>query len=501
MADVVRQVGARLTQPVNQLLQQRFYPGPLESLRNSYIAFHSFDKAHTVSLAETGLIPLKAARSILKGLRSLETEGIEKVRDGMGGGRHSGEAYLTSRIDPDEAGWINLGRSSGDMDAVAWRYVLRIKLLDVFEQLLSVREALTSVAAKHLDTVMPAYTCLQHAQTTTLAHMLMSWEAPFRRDMVRCAALYAAASGSPAGSGILTGSTFPLPRRRTAELLGFDWVEVNTRDAVLNLDVVLEAHSVISICISNLVRMACDLHNWTTQEFAMVELADEYCSTSSIMPQKKNPWTLAWIKGEGSIALGRLAGVFAVVRAESDQLESTLLVPWELWKAIGDVRDMLQLMAGIINTMHVRSERMHKLASSNWCQATDLAAMIVQARNVPWRTAHQLVASVVRESVNQGIAPAALTPEFVDAVASSAGHEPLHLDAVQMRAALDPREAVRNRRGVEGSPAPERVAEQVGAARKSIADGLVHLDSLRAAAAASRARLEAAIDAILGAGE
>ncbi len=500
MADVIRQVGARLTQPVNQLLQQRFYPGPMESLRRSYEAFHAFDKAHTVALAEVGLMPPEAARAILKGLRVLESEGVQKVRDGMGGGRHSGEAYLTSRIDPDDAGWINLGRSSGDMDAVAWRFVLRARLPEVFRQLLSIRRALIDLAGMHLETVMPSYTCLQHAQTTTLAHMLLSWEAPFRRDTTRYFSAYDAAGGSPAGSGILTGSTFAVPRRRTAELLGFDRIELNTRDAVLNLDVVLEAHSDVSICIANLVRMACDLHMWTTTEFAMVELADEYCSTSSIMPQKKNPWTLAWIKGQGSLALGRLAGVFAVVRAESDQLESTLLVPWELWEALDDARDMLGLMAGVISTMKVRPDRMLELASQNWCQATDLAAAMVERKGMPWRASHQLTAAIVREAVSRSMKPADLTPEFIDQVARNTGHTPPGLDPSELRLALDPVEAVRNRAAVEGTPAPERVSDQLDRARASIAEDSARLDMLCERAAAARARLEEAVDAILEGG-
>ena len=497
MVDVVRKVGGRLTQPVNSLLQKRLYPGPLESLRRSYEAFHSFDKAHTVALAEEGIIPLKSAKAILNGLREMEREGIEKVRDAMGGGRHSGEAFLSSRINPDDAGWINLGRSSGDLDAVAWRFVSRARIVEVLRELLLIRKTFVTLAEKHFDTVMPSYTCLQHAQTTTFAHMLLSWEAPFCRDTKRLFSVYEAAGGSPAGSGILTGSNFPIPRHRTADLLGFERVQMNTRDAVLNLDVALETHSVVAICIENLIRISCDLHLWTTREFAMVELADEYCSTSSIMPQKKNPWSLACIKGQGSLALGRLTGVFTMLRAESDQLESTLLLPWELWKAFDDVTDMLSLLNGIIATLKVNTTQMFKMVNENWCQATDLAAIMVKAKSLPWRKAHQLTAAIVREAIEKKITPSSLTPAFIDQVAIASGLKPLGLEEAEVSSALDPFNAVQTRGCVEGSPAPSCVKKQVETVKYQLVEDEEKLNHLCEHNARAKENLEKAVDAII----
>src|SRR5262249_43269412 len=219
MADVVRQVGARLTGQVDPLLQKRFYPGPLGNLRRSYAAFHSFDKAHTIALREAGLISEEVARAILSGLREMEAEGIETVRDRMGGGRHSGEAYLTGKLGADVAGWINLGRSSGDLDAVSWRYNLRRRIPTLLAKLNQLRAALIDVADRHVDTVMPCASIGQPAQCASLAHVLLSWEAPFARDSKRAADLYREAGASPSGAGIMTGSTFPISRQRTAELL------------------------------------------------------------------------------------------------------------------------------------------------------------------------------------------------------------------------------------------------------------------------------------------
>ncbi|MCC7046063.1 MAG: argininosuccinate lyase [Alphaproteobacteria bacterium] len=497
MADVVRQVGARLTSKVDPVLQKRFYPGPLSNLRRSYGAFHAFDKAHTVALLEAGLISLPDAQAILRGLRRMESEGIESVRDRMGGGRHSGEAYLTESLGADVAGWINLGRSSGDLDAVAWRYNLRNRLPTVLAEVNRLRSALLDLAARHVDTVMPAYSLGQHAQCTSLAHMLLSWEAPLARDLTRGLQVDDEAASSPSGSGIMTGSTFPISRRRTAELLGFDGVQTNTRDAVVNLDSLLHAHSVATICMSNALSIASDLYLWTMTEFKFVDLADPYCSTSSIMPQKKNSWALSWIRGQASLALGRLSGVFALLKMESDGLEDTLLGPWQFYETLDELEDMVAMLAGMISTMTVNVDRLAETASHGWTQATDLAAMLTQQAKISWREAHQVVAHLVREAVGSDLKPEELTPEHIDRVASQVLGRSLGVSRAAIRAAMDPRQSLTARNVVEGSPAPDQVRAQIQSARIAL-----ERDMKRVGAEADRQRnaakgLDSAVDAIL----
>lgn len=497
MADIVRQAGARLTGAVDPLMQKRFYPGPLSNLRRSYQAFHAFDKVHTVALAEAGLISLSVARAILAGLRDMEAEGVEAVRDRMGGGRHSGEAYLTEKLGADVAGWINLGRSSGDLDAVAWRYNIRHQLPIVLESMNRLRASLLDVAQRHVLTVMPAYSIGQHAQCTSLAHMLLSWESPFARDVERGLQIHKEAATSPAGSGIMTGSTFPISRGRTADLLGFDAVHVNTRDAVINLDTMLHALSVATVGISNALSVASDLYLWTTTEFKFVDLADRYCSTSSIMPQKKNSWALAWIRGQGSLAFGRLAGVFTVLKTESDGLEDTLLGPWQLYESFDELEDMAAMLAGMISTMTVNADRLSSIAGHGWTQATDLAAMLTQQARISWREAHQVVAHLVRESVDAGLKPDDVGHADIDRVAKRLLGRALGVTAEAVRAALDPRQSLINRSVVEGSPAPAQVEAQIAAARTLLRRDEARIGEILSHQEAVAQRLEAAIDDII----
>ncbi|HET7097525.1 MAG TPA: argininosuccinate lyase [Casimicrobiaceae bacterium] len=497
MPDIVRQPGARLTGGVDPRLAKRFYPGPLANLRRSYGAFHAFDKAHTVALAEAGLVPREAARAILAGLREMEAQGVEAVRDSMGGGRHSGEAYLTGKLGAGIAGWINLGRSSGDLDAVAWRYNLRARLPAVLAEIGRLRASLLDVAERHEETLLPAYSIGQQAQTTTLAHTLLSWEAPFARDAARGLSIYAEAGGSPAGSAIMTGSTFPISRERTAELLGFDSVQTNTRDAVVNLDTLLHAHGVIAVAISNAVSVASDLYLWSMSEVRFVELDDAYCSTSSIMPQKKNAWAPAWIRGQGSLALGRLSGVFALCKMESDGLEDTLLGPWQLYEALDELEDMAALLAGMVATMRVDRPRLLETARRGWTQATDLAAMLTREAGISWRDAHQILARLVREAIDKGRSQEDVTAADIDRAAQSVMGRTLGVTNEAIRSAVDPRQSVENRRVVAGSPAPADVDAQASAARAALADDNARIDVLVARQRAASERLEAAIDAVL----
>ena len=497
MPDIVRQAGARLTGHVDPLMQKRFYPGPLSNLRRSYQAFHSFDKAHTVALHDSRLITTAVAKAILGGLREMEAEGIEAVRDGMGGGRHSGEAYLTGKLGADIAGWINLGRSSGDLDAVSWRFNLRRRLPAVLGKINRLRASLLDIAEKHVLTIMPGYSIGQHAQCISLAHMLLSWEAPFARDVKRAGAVYEDAGGSPSGSGIMTGSTFPISRQRTADLLGFDSVQINTRDAVINLDVMLQALSTATIGVSNALSVASDLYLWTMTEFKFVDLADVYCSTSSIMPQKKNSWALAWIRGQASLAIGRLSGVFTLLKGESDGLEDTLMGPWQLYETLDELEDMVEMLAGIVATMKVDTERLAKIAAHGWTQATDLAAMLTQEAKISWRDAHQVVAHLVRESVDAGLQPEEVRTHHIDAVAERLLGRTLGVSQKAIDASLDPQQALDSRSQVEGSPAPEQVRKQLTAARAALQQDNDRIDGYSRRLAEAAKRLEGAVDTIL----
>jgi argininosuccinate lyase len=215
------------------------------------------------------------------------------------------------------------------------------------------------------------------------------------------------------------------------------------------------------------------------------------------MPQKKNSWSLSWIRGQASIAIGRLSGVFTILKAESDGLEDTLLGPWQLYETLDEAEDMAAMLAGIIATMTVNTERLAATAGHGWTQATDLAAMLTQQAKISWREAHQVVAHLVRESVDAGTNPEDVGPSHVDKVAERLLGRPLKVTPEAVRTALDPRQSLDSRQFIEGSPAPARVEAQIKDARAALAEDEARIATLADKTKESGVRLESAIDAIL----
>jgi argininosuccinate lyase len=488
-----RTAGIRLREEIQPQLG-KIYGGHMQAFLP---AVHAFDKAHTVMLVEEGLLDLPVGIATLRGLRQMEVEGVVESRLRAGGGLHSGEQYLIRLLGEDIGGRFHLARSSGDLSTIGINTLQREKLLALMRAVNRLRSVLIDLARNHTDTILPGYSFGQHAHPMTLAHFWLSWVATLARDFDRLHGTYRRVNVSPAGAAIMVGSNFPVNRERTAELLGFDSVQSNTRDAVVNLDTLLHAHGVIAVAISNAVSVASDLYLWSMSEVRFVELDDAYCSTSSIMPQKKNAWAPAWIRGQGSLALGRLSGVFALAKMESDGLEDTLLGPWQLYEALDELEDMVALLAGMVATLRVDEARLLERTRRGWTQATDLAAMLTREAGISWRDAHQVLARLVREAIDAGKGQEDVTPADIDRVAQSLLGRSLGVTPEAIRSAVDPRQSVENRHVVEGSPAPAEVEAQIRAARADLNEDAVRIDALVAKQRAAAARLEAAIDAVL----
>jgi len=494
--DTFRRRGGRLSEALDPTLQRVSYPGPWEHTRHGMPAIHAFDKAHCLMLVEEGIIPRDIGRQLLAGLREMEREDFLEARRSVGASNHSGELWLTKRFGEEIAGWLHVGRSSGDLGAVSDSVTARGKLLDVCEKLLVLRATLLETAKEHLATVMPGYSGAQHAQPITFGFYLHSWEEAFRRDTERLHQAYARINLSPAGAAIMTGSDFNLNRHRVAELLGFDGLRTNCHDAIFHIDHLVEAACVLTVLMTNAGRLADDLHLWATSEFGMVAIPDRYCITSSIMPQKKNPWSTVYIRGQYARSMGRLSGVMALVKARQDEFDAEHFVAVELWEMMEADHLSLEFLEGTIAHLQVNRKVMKQRAAAFWATATDVASMLVRERRLPWRTAHQIVAILVRLSQERGLRPQDVTTDLLDEAAVAHSGKPLGVPADALRAALDPVHFV-NARTMVGGPAPSRLEPQM-------AESAARLAADRAAYTRARERLEqaartleAGIDAVL----
>jgi argininosuccinate lyase len=482
-----REVGIRLTAapPPGLSKQRAAMAGPL--IR----AVHEFDKAHLLMLAEQSLIPRPAAALMLATLLEIEQTGMEAARAQAGGGVHSAEHLLIRRHGEEVGGRIALGRSSVDLGALCSRLIQRDALLAMMEALNGLRTAILSLAGQHLESVMPGYVGGRHGQPVTLGHQFAAWAAVFERDFERAVQAYRRINTSPAGAAALTGSDFPIDRHRTAELLGFDRPVRNTLDAVMSRDTVLDSFCVMMILNGDLARLASDILLFCTAEYALADLPDEFCETSSIMSQSRNPSVLRLMAGASAATLGGLATAVMVEKATTgENLVERNYALDALDRLHGETVRDLRLLRVLLPQVRWDLGRMAAQAGRHWAQATDVAGALVREKGLPWRSAHQIVGILVRYCDERGLAPSDVTTELIDEAAVEYMDEPAGLSEQVLAQALDPRHFVEARAAVYGGPAPADVQLQIEELTTALErDTSVHGDAaghLQAAAAQLR---------------
>lgn len=487
-------MGTRLKEePVGYL--DRLYHAEVSAA--TAVPIHAFDKAHAVALAEAKLLPDEVAKTILRALAAIPEEQVVDVRTKAGGGIHAGEHYLTARFGSDIGGSLHLGRSSGDLYGVGIRGALRAGLLETLEGLIVARQALLDLAAVHLDTVLVGTTHGQHAQPETLAHWATMFEQAFARDAGRMLAAYRSINRSPAGAAIMTGSDFPIDRRRVAELLGFSDALPNTWDAIHSQDAKMEVAAALSIATQSLARLADDLMLWSGYEHRMVELPDWFCGTSSIMPQKKNPDGLEDFK---ALAARSVSIFLRLVMAEKGPTGLTIFERREndadLITLCGDLALRLTVLGRLLSALVFNQQRMLELAGANWSTATDLGAVIVRHTGMSWRQAHQLVGGFVRYCIDHGVNPGSASTGDLDRAAEGLGIPTPLLQHKDFEEAMDPTGFVKRRR-IFGGPAPEVVLDAMGRSRHDLLKDNQFVSGLRGDLDQAKSRLESAIRSIL----
>jgi len=453
-----REPGIRLMAPQPPAIakQRTEQAGPL--IR----AVHEFDKAHLVMLAEESLVPRDAAMAMLATLLETEETGIEAARAQAGGGVHSAEHLLIRRHGEDVGGWLALGRSSNDLGALCTRMIQRDALAAMMSALNGLRRAILDLAGSHLESLMPGYAYGRHGQPVTLGHVLAAWAAVFERDFERAAQAYGRVNASPAGAAVMTGSDFPVNRHRVAELLGFDHPIRNTFDAVMSRDTVLDSFSVMTILNGDVARLASDILLFSTHEYALAEVPDEFCGTSSIMSQIRNPGILRLMNGVSAASLGGLATAVMLEKATTGEtlVERSYALEALDRLHVETLRD-LRVMRELLPRMHWDTDRMATQAGRYWAQATDLAGALVREKGLPWRSAHQIVGILVRYCDERGLAPSEVTTQLVDEAAVEYFGEPVGLSERALAQAVDPRHFVEARAAVYGGPAPADVRLQI----------------------------------------
>lgn len=434
-------VGSRLsTGPATELVQTAFARELAEQLP-LFKGMSLADLAHTVTLIEAGIIPQEAGASLLAGLLALHKEPLDFFpRPELGDLYTNREAWLTGRT--EAVGWLGAGRARRESTTTGFRITLRAYLLAFASTLLKVGEALLERATEFQSTLMADYTYLQAAQPTTFGHYLLGFVYPLLRDLERLEALYERTNRSPAGCGSVNGSRIEQQRARQAALLGFDGLIQHARDAMWQVDGPIETLSVISMAMVNLDRLAEDLQIFATAEFGLVELADGHSRASVIMPQKKNPYALNYIRGATNELSGTLTSVTALGRTPSGQVDNRVFAYGDVPRALKTASGAATLMAAVLNGLRFNALLAETRLADSFATATDLAETITLTTDLDFRTAHRIVGRLVRETTSSGRTMRQLTTDDLDTASRAMLGYPLHLAEETFNRALNPASAI-----------------------------------------------------------
>jgi len=360
--------------------------------------------AHARMLASVGVLTDSELKSIQEGLEDIRVDiergdffwsaELEDVHMNI-------EARLTDRI--GEAGKkLHTGRSRNDQVATDIRLYLRDAIDHCIKLLKHSRHALVDLAETHAETIMPGFTHMQAAQPVTFGHHLLAWQEMLRRDTERMADCRKRVNIMPLGSAALAGTSYPINRDMTAELLGFDAITENSLDAVSDRDFAIEFLSASALIMTHLSRMSEELVLWASPQFNFIELPDSYCTGSSIMPQKKNPDVPELIRGKTGRVTGNLMALLTLMKSQPLAYNRDNQEDKEpLFDSIDTVKICLELFAGMVPLIEAKTENMRDAAFRGYSTATDLADYLVR-KGVAFRDAHEIVGKSVAYGLEKG---------------------------------------------------------------------------------------------------
>ena len=434
------------------------YTSSLEADKEIFEADIKTNFAHTSMLKHEGIIDAEIADNILCALDELREEGYDALvfNPSVEDVHMAIENYVTSKIGP-QAGYMHTAKSRNDQVATDIRLVLRERIVGIQIGILEFIEGLVEMAGEHLEDVFIGFTHLQHAQPITIAHHLMAHAQALKRDYERLEDTYKRVNLNPLGCAAMATTSFPINRELTTRLLGFDAYLENSMDGVSARDFIAETVFDLTSLCTTLSKICEELILWSTYEFGVIEMADEYSSTSSIMPQKKNPDVAELARGKSTIVNGELVTILTILKAIPYTYNRDLqeITP-HLWNALKVTEDTLSIVTRMMLSVEFNTERCAELAGRNFATATDLADIMVREKEIPFRTAHKIVGRIVNEATANNMAEEDITSEFIDEIALDLGFDRLELDDELIQNALNPAENVKIRR-VVGGPAPEMV--------------------------------------------
>lgn len=417
--------------------------------------------AHATMLSKANVLTKEELQSIQTGLSEILTE----IEDGtfewsvaLEDVHMNVEAALTSQIGITGKK-LHTGRSRNDQVATDIRLWLRDEIDNISSELLRLQQGILDLAEREADTIMPGFTHLQTAQPVTFGHHLMAWFEMLVRDHSRLQDCRKRLNQSPLGAAALAGTTYPIDREMTAELLGFDAPTRNSLDSVSDRDFAIEFCAFASILLTHLSRASEELVLWTSAQFNFIEMPDRFCTGSSIMPQKKNPDVPELVRGKTGRVNGHLIALLTLMKSQPLAYNKDNQEDKEpLFDAVDTVKDCLRAFADMVPAIKSKPDNMKEAARRGFSTATDLADYLVR-KGIPFRDSHEIVGKSVAYGLaeNKDLSEMTLTElqQFSDVIDNDV------FDVLTLEGSVAARNHI-------GGTAPEQVKAAVKTARQSL---------------------------------
>jgi len=361
--------------------------------------------AHAKMLGKCGIISEESSRAIVAGLEGILDDiesGKLEISPDAEDIHMFVEQVLSERIG-DDGKRLHTGRSRNDQVAVDIKMYLKRMILEIKSGLLDLLSVIHGLAKDHTNAIMPGYTHLQRAQPVTFSHYVLAYAQMFMRDVSRLNDTYSRADVMPLGSGALAGTTYPIDRQYTKELLGFSGVTQNSMDGVSDRDAVIETCFDLSLIMMHLSRFSEEIILWSSHEFAFIELDDAFSTGSSIMPQKKNPDVAELVRGKTGRVYGDLTALLSMMKSLPLAYNKDMQEDKEaLFDAIDNTAACISIFSKMLATVKVREDKMRAAASKGFINATDCADYLTK-KGMPFRTAYKTVGKMVAFASEKGV--------------------------------------------------------------------------------------------------
>lgn len=426
--------------PGGALVEMELRPGYDRTKKNMLFHMKAVNEAHLIMLVRQKIVSMENGRTMMKALESLDYE--KYVHHEYTGEYEDLFFEIENEIiqmTKGIGGNLHLGRSRNDMCLCLSHMVIRKDLLGLINEALMLQNTIRLFAEEHKDTLYVAHTHTQHAQPSFLGHYFLGAFDVLDRDIKRLMSAYAKVNMSTMGAAAITTSGFPLDRKMVSDLLGFDGFIFNSYDAIGNADFYTETAAAIGLAAVNLGRIVTDLILWATEELHMIRVADGYISTSSIMPQKRNP-----------IALEHLRSSLSIVKGLADAVQlSFMKTPYgdisdyeDAEEPIARATDLLKtnyhMLNAVIATLTVDKKTLERRAYESFSVVTEMADEMYRSYNIPFRQAHHIVAILVKKAQKAEINLKKITPDFFASVYKEVTGNDFLYDFSAISRSLDP---------------------------------------------------------------